>query len=101
MKYPIAKTAEVAEGSMKSYVVNGKSIALACYNGNYFAVDDTCTHEHCSLSSEGFLEGATITCGCHGAQFDATNGHVLSLPATVSLNTYKTVVEGDTIYLDL
>lgn len=99
MKYQIAKTSEVSEGSMKSYLVNGKRIALVCFADNYYAIADTCTHEHCSLSGEGFLEGATITCGCHGAQFDATNGNVLSLPATVSLASYKTVVEGDVIYI--
>lgn len=96
-----ASLTDLATGSLKQVVVGGKSIALAHVDGQVFAVDDTCTHEECSLANEGFLDGAVIACGCHGAQFDATNGKVLSLPATADLATYETKVQDGFVYVKL
>lgn len=93
----VIKTSELAGGSMKTVTVAGKRIAVAHVDGEYFAVDDACTHVRCSLGSEGFLDGATITCGCHGAQFDATTGKVLALPAATDLTSYQVKVEGDDV----
>src|SRR3989344_5885568 len=92
---------EVPKDSMKTVNVSGKQIAICNVNGEFFAIDDTCTHKECSLSQEGFLEDATITCGCHGAIFDATTGQVLSLPATSNLKSYKTKMEGEDLYIEM
>ena len=43
-------------------------------------------HEACPLSS-GLLTGTTLTCQCHGSQFDVTTGAVLRGPATDALRT--------------
>ena len=97
----VAKNADVPIGSMKMFVVAGKPIAIANVDGTYFAVDDVCTHEECSLANEGFLEGNRITCGCHGSVFDVTSGKVQSLPATSDLATYKIEVQGDDLYIHI
>lgn len=97
----VTKINQIAKDSMKTVNVSGKQIAICNMDGEFFAIDDTCTHQQCSLSQEGFLEGATITCGCHGAQFDATTGQVLSLPATANLKTYKTKIQGEDLYIEI
>ena len=51
--------------------------------GTYYAFDDACTHEQCSLAEEGELAGTTLTCTCHGSEFDVRTGKVLAPPATV------------------
>ena len=85
----VAITTDIPNGSVKTIHAFGKPIAIANVDGQYFAVDDLCTHKECSLGSEGFLDGNVITCGCHGAQFDAANGKVIALPATQDLRTYE------------
>ena len=83
------------EGQMTSVIVQGKKIAVTCIEGEYFAVDDTCSHDNCSFSGDGFLDQTTLICGCHGAQFDVTTGKVLSLPATRDVRSYAvTIVNG-------
>ena len=96
-----ASLSDIPPGSMKQGVVAGKSIALANIDGAVFAVADSCTHKECSLGNEGFLDGNMITCGCHGAQFDAATGKVLSLPATTDLGTYEVKVENGDIFVRL
>lgn len=96
-----AVVADILPDSMKTIRVAGKLIALAFVEGEYFAIDDTCSHEECSLGTEGFLDGTAVVCGCHGAQFDVTTGDVLSLPATVPVRSYKVKVEGKDILIEI
>lgn len=96
-----AKISDIAVGTMRTVVVEGKKIALANVDGNYFAVDDACTHAQCSLGSEGFLEGNVATCGCHGAQFNVASGKVLALPASTDVASYQTKVEGENVLVGI
>ncbi len=44
-------------------------------DGGWYAIDDTCTHEDCSLS-EGELCDHLVECPCHGSRFDVRTGAV-------------------------
>jgi nitrite reductase/ring-hydroxylating ferredoxin subunit len=37
----------------------------------------------------GEIEGTTITCECHGSEFDMSNGAVLEGPATEPVASYE------------
>ncbi len=91
---------EIQEGEAKAYEVDGRKIAIALIEGEYYAFDDTCTHAECSLAEEGFMDGKDVICGCHGAIFDATTGEVKSLPAPTDLNTYPVSVRDGNLYLE-
>jgi nitrite reductase/ring-hydroxylating ferredoxin subunit len=90
---------DLASGSMKTFVVSGKRITLAHVDGEFFAVDDACTHKQCSLGTEGALDGSVIICGCHGAQFDVTSGKVLAPPAVSNVQSYEVKVEHGGVYV--
>lgn len=96
-----AATSDVPSGSMKTVMVGGKPIALANVDGEFFAVSDSCTHEQCSLGTEGFLDGSIITCGCHGGQFEVTTGKVMSLPAPSDVASYEVKVEGNDVLIKI
>lgn len=85
---------DISSGSMKTVVVGGKKMAIANIDGEFFAIDDTCSHAQCSLGEEGFLDGNVVTCGCHGATFDVKSGKVLSLPALTDVASYPVKIEG-------
>ena len=63
------KLSDVAEGQMRVFDVAGTKVNVANASGHLYAFDDTCTHMGCSLAN-GTLEGTTVTCACHGSQFD-------------------------------
>jgi len=96
----IAEKNDIEDGKIKEFTLEGKQIAIANNDGDYFAFDSSCTHAQCSLAG-GFLEGYTLTCYCHGAQFDISNGDVLAAPATQSLNTYPVKIEGKDIFVEI
>jgi nitrite reductase/ring-hydroxylating ferredoxin subunit len=62
--------------------------------GSFCATQDKCTHRQGPLS-EGKLDGSTVTCPWHGAQFNVCTGAVLRGPAKDPLKTYRVLVEGD------
>ena len=76
------KTNEIPVGGVTAIDVRGTRIAVANVGGTYYAFDDACTHEQCSLAEEGELAGTTLTCTCHGSEFDVRTGKVLAPPAT-------------------
>jgi nitrite reductase/ring-hydroxylating ferredoxin subunit len=90
----LGTAAELAEGEMRAFEVGGRRVTVARVGGTFHAFDDTCTHRQCSLA-EGDLEEATVTCSCHGSQFDVATGAVLNPPATEPVKIYPVRVEGD------
>ena len=81
---PGIKTADVPANGMAVVNVKGTRIAVANVQGVFYAFDDECTHEQCSLA-EGDLAGTTLTCMCHGAEFDVRSGAVLAPPAVIPI----------------
>jgi len=94
------KTADVPVNGMVAVNVNGSRVTVANVQGVYYAFDDECTHEQCSLA-EGDLAGTTVTCMCHGAEFDVRSGEVLAPPAVVPVRVYRTRVEGDALHIEI
>jgi 3-phenylpropionate/trans-cinnamate dioxygenase ferredoxin subunit len=80
--------------------VKGTRVGVANVQGAYYAFDDECTHEGCSLA-EGDLAGTTVTCMCHGAEFDVRSGEVLAPPAFAPIRVYRTRVEGDALHIEI
>jgi len=95
------KVSDLPPGKLHKVSVDGREILVANVNGNYFAIDDTCTHAGASLS-EGKLDGSTITCGWHGAQFDCKTGSLEKFPAKINnLQSYKVSVESDDVVIEV
>src|SRR3972149_334508 len=62
-------------------------IALANVGGTVYAIDDTCTHQTCSLG-DGRLEGSGVRGACHGSRFDVTTGAVVEGPGPTTLRSH-------------
>jgi len=96
----VAKTNEIKPNQIKQVSIDGKDIVVINIDGNYFAINDTCTHAGGSLS-EGKVEGSIITCDWHGAQFDCKSGKLIKFPAKINdLESYNVVIESDTIFVE-
>ncbi|MDQ4005317.1 MAG: non-heme iron oxygenase ferredoxin subunit [Actinomycetota bacterium] len=96
----VGPAADVPEGEMRSYQIGGEDVAVANVDGSLHAFSDVCTHEHCLLS-EGDLDGTTVTCPCHGSQFDVTSGDVLNGPATEPVDSYEAKIDDDEIQVGM
>jgi len=74
-------------GVATPHVAAGVPILLVGYEGDWWAVEDRCSHADCSFSADGEVDGFVVVCNCHGSEFDVRTGDVLVSPATEPLRT--------------
>lgn len=96
----IAEIKDVPPGQAAAFTVEGQRIALFNVEGIYYAIADTCTHDDGPLS-EGEVQGTKVICPLHGAEFDLKTGAVLGPPAFEDVPSYRVVVEGSDIKVEL
>ncbi|SRR6266487_3961731 len=92
----VANTADVPPGRVAVFHVDDHDVAVCNVDGEFYAIDDLCTHDGGSLD-QGELEGDQIECPRHGARFDVRTGDAIQLPAFEPVETYPVRVEDDTI----
>ncbi len=76
----VAAVDDLPPGAGKVVDIDGALIAVFNIGGEYFAIEDVCTHDGGELAS-GVLEGDQIICPRHGARFCVRTGEALSAPA--------------------
>lgn len=76
----VTSVSELPPGASKVVDVDGAQIAVFNIGGEYFAIEDVCTHDGGELAS-GVLEGDQVVCPRHGARFCVRTGEALSAPA--------------------
>jgi 3-phenylpropionate/trans-cinnamate dioxygenase ferredoxin subunit len=74
-------------------------VGVYLIDGTYYAIEDRCSHDDGPLC-EGDRDGFRIECPRHGALFDLRSGAVLSLPATVSVETYPVIERDGEIFIE-
>ncbi len=89
----VGAATDVAPGQMKAFSVDGTQVGVANVDGHLYAFDDTCPHTGCSLA-DGRLDGTTVTCPCHGSQFDVTSGALLLGPAQRPVRSHAVEADG-------
>lgn len=95
-----AQVDDITPGNRKIVEVDGEFIAIFNVDGQYHAIEDTCSHDDGPVA-EGDLEGHVIVCPRHGARFDIRDGRVLSFPAITPIKSFPVKVEGSDILIDL
>jgi 3-phenylpropionate/trans-cinnamate dioxygenase ferredoxin component len=103
----VARTDQIAAGTMKAFTDKGVEILIANVEGKFYAIGNKCSHMGGDLS-KGKLEGKIVTCPRHGSQFDLATGKSLRGPGVSFLRlktgdqpVYEVKVEGQNIKVNL
>jgi 3-phenylpropionate/trans-cinnamate dioxygenase ferredoxin subunit len=96
--FKVCKTADVPDPGKTVFEVDDHFIVLIHLDGEFYALDDACTHDGGPLG-DGFLEGSQIICPRHGARFDVRTGQALSMPAVQATTAHVVKVEGDDVFV--
>ncbi len=95
----VAKASEIGPGQKKIVEVEGTLVVVVNLDGEFYAIEDVCTHDGGPLG-EGRLDGEEIICPRHGARFDVRTGDALTLPAFEPVPTYEVRVEGEDVLVE-
>lgn len=91
---------EIAEGAVKTFIIEDKAIAVVRYDGVVYAVDNICTHDGGELGAGDVVNGQ-IQCPRHGARFDLKTGKATQMPAVVGIGNYQAKIENGDILVAL
>jgi nitrite reductase/ring-hydroxylating ferredoxin subunit len=94
-----AKTSDVPAGTIREFDVEGKAVALANVDGQFYAINNVCLHRGGPLA-DGPIEGSVVTCPWHGWQYDVRTGKVGQNP-TVGVESYPVEVRGEEIFVNV
>jgi nitrite reductase/ring-hydroxylating ferredoxin subunit len=96
----VCAQSDVEPDSVKAFTVGTNTLAVYNIGGTIYATDDECTHAAASLA-DGMLDGDVIECCMHMGSFRVPTGEVVDPPCEVPLRTYKVILRGDDVFVDL
>jgi nitrite reductase/ring-hydroxylating ferredoxin subunit len=95
----VARVSEVGEGRSKKVKIGAEEIALWRVNGNFYAINNVCAHQHFSALHEGTLDGLKVSCPMHGWTYSLETGVAESGSGRVK--TYRVGIDGDDVFLEI
>jgi nitrite reductase/ring-hydroxylating ferredoxin subunit len=98
----LCNTGDVAAGTALKVELEKEGLTLAVFNvdGEFYVLDDMCTHGPGSLS-EGFIDGDVVECNFHNGQFNIRTGEVVLPPCIVPMKTYPVTVENGKVVIEV
>lgn len=94
----VAAVADIADPGKDIFEVDDTLVVLIHAGGQFFCLDDVCTHDGGPLG-EGELSENAIACPRHGAKFDLKTGKPLSMPATEATRIHDVKVENGDVFV--
>ena len=76
----VGRQGDIAPGEHRVVECDGTRIAVFNVAGEFFAIEDVCTHDGGGLAG-GRVEGDQVICPRHGARFCVRTGAALTAPA--------------------
>ena len=82
----LCSTDDVGPGTALKVETEGLTVAVFNVDGEFYVIDDLCTHGPGSLS-EGYIEDDVVECNFHNGQFNIRTGEVVAPPCMVPVKT--------------
>ena len=96
----VAAVSDLADGEMRQVSAGGTDVLLARVDGEFHACTAFCTHYGAPLAT-GVLDGTTVVCPWHHAEFDVASGALCQPPALDALRTFPVRVDGDAVMVQV
>lgn len=90
----IFAASDIEDNKNKAVDIDGKSILISKSGGEFFAIDNTCTHQRAELES-GRILYCFLSCPLHGIRFDLRTGEPKGDLTRVPVKTYPISINDD------
>lgn len=97
--HPVAAATAIPVGDYAQVEIGGAIVAVFNVGGEFYAIDDVCTHDGGGLAG-GATDGDVVICPRHGARFCLKTGAALTPPAYEPVRTYPTRIVDGTVEVD-
>lgn len=93
----VCRTDDLAPGEHTVVETGGTFIAVFNVEGEFFALEDICTHDGGELTG-GTVQDGEVICPRHGARFCIRTGEALTPPAYEPTAAFPVKVEDGVVY---
>ncbi|HEX2961455.1 MAG TPA: nitrite reductase (NAD(P)H) small subunit [Ignavibacteriales bacterium] len=93
----LCRLSELKENEGKKFIIDEAEIALIKTEGEVFALDNICPHQHAAIIYDGFVEEGCIVCPAHGWMFDLRTGCMKT--GSRGLKSYNVKVIDNYVYV--
>ena len=92
----VLPAAELRDGELIPVEIDGRPVVLVRHRGEFFAVQNNCSHKDFPLSEAGFdPRDEVLVCAWHGGCFAIRTGAAVVLPATEPVEVFPVRVSVD------
>jgi 3-phenylpropionate/trans-cinnamate dioxygenase ferredoxin subunit len=100
----VSAQGEFGPGQARLIDMGNTRVAVYNLGGEYFALEDLCTHAGfsilgCGLDAADIVQGEAIMCPRHGARFSIRTGEALTPPAFEPLRTFTVRIENGVVQI--
>lgn len=88
---------DIKESEGKRFFINDVDIAMFKVNGEIFALNNVCPHQHAAVIYDGFIENGRVTCPVHGWEFDLKTGKLGG--ERKGLDCYEVKLDGNRVFV--
>jgi MocE subfamily Rieske [2Fe-2S] domain protein len=92
--------ADFQDEDVEQVLVGELAIAVYSAQGQFYATQDLCTHEHAYLS-DGVVVDCVVECPFHQGRFDIRTGKALGAPVIEPLATFPVKIVDGRIYVQV
>ena len=97
-EFRVCSVNDVKSGQHDRFDVGGVNVCVIRVDDDWYAINDTCSHEDYSLCEGDVWEDELeIECPKHGSTFSLRTGEPQSLPATKPVPVYSVRIDGDDV----
>ncbi|MBS62077.1 non-heme iron oxygenase ferredoxin subunit [Salinisphaera sp.] len=90
----VGRVGDIADQQCLRCDIDDEPIAVYNLGGEYFAIEDRCSHDDGELA-DGWVDDGCAVCPRHGARFDIRTGRVMAPPAYEDIHSFALrVVDG-------
>jgi MocE subfamily Rieske [2Fe-2S] domain protein len=90
--------ADFEDEDVEQLWIGGLAVAVYRAEGQFYATQDLCTHEHAYLS-DGVVVDCVVECPFHQGRFDIRTGKALGPPVIEPLETYPIKIADGRLYV--
>ena len=93
----VCKVSKLIGNEGQHFTVNDVDIAVFKVDGEIYALNNVCPHQHANIMHDGFIEEGCVICPAHGWGFNLKDGKMQE--AGAKLDSYEVKVIDEYIYV--
>ena len=101
-KFLVDTTENLPQGYLKNITAGGKEILVVNIDGDYYGINNICSHAGAKLHEGSILNHKELVCPWHAAKWNIKNGELIWFSQSLKKQeTYQIVIENNNVYVEI